>query len=39
MLKRIIEMVHPDQKTFASLAQDEEFKRTLKFFTPKTHYD
>ena len=38
MLKRIIEMVHPDQKTYASLSQDSEFIGTLKSFSPKIGY-
>lgn len=36
MLKRITEMVHPDQKTFSSLVQNAEFISTLKTFSPKT---
>jgi len=38
MLRRITEMVHPDQKTFANLAQDTKFISTLKSFAPKTNY-
>lgn len=38
MLGRIIEMVHPDQKTFANLARDFEFIATLKSFTPKSDH-
>lgn len=39
MLRRIAEMVHPRQKTFAILSQDAEFIGTLKRFTPNTDYD
>jgi len=38
MLRRITEMVHPDQKTFANLALDTKFISTLKTFAPKTNY-
>lgn len=39
MLKRITEMVHPNQKTFSSLVQNAEFISSLKSFTPKTDDD
>jgi len=39
MLKRITEMVHPNQKTFSSLVQNAEFISRLKSFTPKTDDD
>ncbi len=38
MLERIVEMVHPDQTTFANLARDFEFIDTLESFTPKSDY-
>lgn len=38
MMKRIIEMVHPYQKTFANLAESSEFIGTLKSFSPKRDY-
>lgn len=34
MLRRVLEMIHPEQKTFSILSKDFEFTRTLKVFDP-----
>ena len=39
MLQRVLEMIHPEQKTFSILSKDAEFTKTLKVFDPKTNND
>ena len=38
MMKRIIDMIHPNQETFARLSQDVKFIGALKSFTPEINY-